>query len=275
VELTDEQVYRYSRNILLPEVGGVGQERLLRSKVFCVGAGGLGSPVALYLAAAGIGTIGIADSDQVDISNLQRQVLHFTDDIGRSKAISAREKLERLNPDVNVIVYEEMITKNNIRNIIKNYDIVLDGSDNFPTRYLVNDACYFEKKTLVSGAILRFEGQVSVFKPHAGGPCYRCLYSEIPPAGMIPSCEEAGILGAVAGIIGTTQAVETLKEILQIGQTLIGRLLIFNALTMSVMEVKVKRDPKCPLCGESPRIKDLIDYEQPECEVDLSSILGT
>jgi len=275
VELTDEQIYRYSRNILLPEVGGVGQERLLRSKVFCVGAGGLGSPVALYLAAAGIGTIGIADSDQVDISNLQRQVLHFTDDIGRSKAISAREKLERLNPDVNVIVYEEMITKNNIRNIIKNYDIVLDGSDNFPTRYLVNDACYFEKKTLVSGAILRFEGQVSVFKPHAGGPCYRCLYSEIPPAGMIPSCEEAGILGAVAGIIGTTQAVETLKEILQIGQTLIGRLLIFNALTMSVMEVKVKRDPKCPLCGESPRIKDLIDYEQPECEVDLSSILGT
>ena len=275
MELTDEQIYRYSRNILLPEVGGVGQERLLRSKVFCVGAGGLGSPVALYLAAAGIGTIGIADSDQVDISNLQRQVLHFTDDIGRSKAISAREKLERLNPDVNVIIYEEMITKNNIRNIIKNYDIVLDGSDNFPTRYLVNDACYFEKKTLVSGAILRFEGQVSVFKPHAGGPCYRCLYSEIPPAGMIPSCEEAGILGAVAGIIGTTQAVETLKEILQIGQTLIGRLLIFNALTMSVMEVKVKRDPKCPLCGESPRIKDLIDYEQPECEVDLSSILGT
>lgn len=275
MELTDEQIYRYSRNILLPEVGGVGQERLLRSKVFCVGAGGLGSPVALYLAAAGIGTIGIADSDQVDISNLQRQVLHFTDDIGRSKAISAREKLERLNPDVNVIVYEEMITKNNIRNIIKNYDIVLDGSDNFPTRYLVNDACYFEKKTLVSGAILRFEGQVSVFKPHAGGPCYRCLYSEIPPAGMIPSCEEAGILGAVAGIIGTTQAVETLKEILQIGQTLVGRLLIINALTMSVMEVKVKRDPKCPLCGESPRIKDLIDYEQPECEVDLSSILGT
>jgi adenylyltransferase/sulfurtransferase len=275
VELTEKQIYRYSRNILLPEVGGIGQERLLRSKVFCVGAGGLGSPVALYLAAAGIGTIGIADSDQVDISNLQRQVIHFTDDIGRSKALSAREKLERLNPDVNVIVYEEMITKNNIRDIIKNYDIVLDGSDNFPTRYLVNDACYFEKKTLVSGAILRFEGQVSVFKPHAGGPCYRCLYSEIPPAGMIPSCQEAGILGAVAGIIGTTQAVETLKELLQIGQTLVGRLLVFNALTMSVMEVNVKRDPRCPLCGENLRIKDLIDYEQPECDVDLSSILGT
>jgi len=274
VELTEEQIYRYSRNILLPEVGGVGQERLLRSKVFCVGAGGLGSPVALYLAAAGIGTLGIADSDQVDISNLQRQVLHFTDDIGRPKALSAREKLERLNPDVNVIVYEEMITKKNIRDIIRNYDIILDGSDNFPTRYLVNDACYFEKKTLVSGAILRFEGQVSVFKPHAGGPCYRCLYSEIPPAGMIPSCQEAGILGAVAGIIGTMQAVETLKEILQIGQTLMGRLLVFNALTMSVMDVKVKRDPKCPLCGENSRIKDLTDYEQIDCEVDLSSIIS-
>lgn len=273
MELTEEQIYRYSRNILLPEVGGVGQERLLRSKVFCVGAGGLGSPVALYLAAAGVGTIGIADSDQVDISNLQRQVLHFTDDVGRPKALSAREKLGRLNPDVNVVVYEEMITKRNIRDIIKNYDIILDGSDNFPTRYLVNDACYFEKKTLVSGAILRFEGQISVFKPHAGGPCYRCLYSEIPPAGMIPSCQEAGILGAVAGIIGTMQAVETLKEILQIGRTLVGRLLVFNALTMSVMDVKVKRDPKCPLCGENPRIKDLVDYEQIECEVDLSSII--
>lgn len=274
MELTEEQMYRYSRNILLPEVGGEGQERLLRSKVFCVGAGGLGSPVALYLAAAGIGTLGIADSDQVDISNLQRQVLHFTDDIGRPKALSAREKLEKLNPDVNVIVYEEMITKKNIRDIIRNYDIILDGSDNFPTRYLVNDACYFEKKTLVSGAILRFEGQVSVFKPHAGGPCYRCLYSEIPPAGMIPSCQEAGILGAVAGIIGTMQAVETLKEILQIGQTLMGRLLVFNALTMSIMDVKVKRDPKCPLCGGNPRIKDLADYEQIECEVDLSSIIN-
>lgn len=274
MELTEEQMYRYSRNILLPEVGGEGQERLLRSKVFCVGAGGLGSPVALYLAAAGIGTLGIADSDQVDISNLQRQVLHFTDDIGRPKALSAREKLEKLNPDVNVIVYEEMITKKNIRDIVRNYDIILDGSDNFPTRYLVNDACYFEKKTLVSGAILRFEGQVSVFKPHAGGPCYRCLYSEIPPAGMIPSCQEAGILGAVAGIIGTMQAVETLKEILQIGQTLMGRLLVFNALTMSIMDVKVKRDPKCPLCGENPRIKDLADYEQIECEVDLSSIIN-
>jgi adenylyltransferase/sulfurtransferase len=274
VELTEEQIYRYSRNILLPEVGGVGQERLLRSRVFCVGVGGLGSPVALYLAAAGVGTIGIADSDQVDISNLQRQVLHFTDDIGKPKTASAEEKLKRLNPDVNVVVHEEMITKKNIRRIIKDYDIVLDGSDNFPTRYLVNDACYFEKKTLVSGAILQFEGQVSVFKPHAGGPCYRCLYPEIPPAGMIPSCQEAGILGAVAGIIGTIQAVETLKEILQIGESLVGRLLVFNALKMSIMDIRVKRDPNCPLCGKNPSIKDIGDYEQPDCQVDLSSILS-
>ena len=273
MDLTEEQIYRYSRNILLPEVGGVGQERLLRSKAFCVGVGGLGSPIALYLAAAGVGTIGIADSDQVDITNLQRQVLHFTDDIGRPKILSAKEKLEKLNPDVNVIVYEEMITKRNIREIIKDYDIVLDGSDNFPTRYLVNDACYFEKKTLVSGAILRFEGQVSVFKPHAGGPCYRCLYPEIPPAGMIPSCQEAGILGAVAGIIGNIQAVETLKELLQIGQSLVGRLLVFNTLNMSIAELKVKKDPRCPLCGENPSIKDIMDYEQPDCHVDLSSIL--
>jgi adenylyltransferase/sulfurtransferase len=174
---------------------------------------------------------------------------------------------------VNVIVYEDMITKKNIRDIIKHYDIVLDGSDNFPTRYLVNDACYFENKTLVSGAILQFEGQVSVFKPHTGGPCYRCLYPDIPPAGMIPSCQEAGILGAVAGIIGNIQAVETLKELLQIGQTLVGRLLVFNALNMSITDLKVKRDPQCPLCSETPSITEIVDYEQPECQVDPSSIL--
>ncbi len=271
-ELTEDQIYRYSRNILLPEIGGVGQERLLRSKVFCIGAGGLGSPIALYLAAAGVGTIGIADSDQVDITNLQRQVLHYTDDIGRPKTVSAREKLQKLNPDVNVIVYEESIKKNNIREIIKGYDIVLDGSDNFPTRYLVNDACYFEKKTLVSGAILRFEGQVSVFKPQSGGPCYRCLYPEIPPAGMIPTCQEEGILGAVAGMIGTIQALETLKEILQIGRTLSGRLLIFNTLNMNILELNVKRDPKCPLCSDNSTIKDMVDYEQSECDLTTSPI---
>lgn len=271
-ELTEDQIYRYSRNILLPEIGGVGQERLLRSKVFCIGAGGLGSPIALYLAAAGVGTIGIADSDQVDITNLQRQVLHYTDDIGRPKTVSAREKLQKLNPDVNVILFEESVKKNNIREIIKGYDIILDGSDNFPTRYLVNDACYFEKKTLVSGAILRFEGQVSVFKPQSGGPCYRCLYPEIPPAGMIPTCQEEGILGAVAGMIGTIQALETLKEILQIGRTLSGRLLIFNTLSMNILELKVKKDPNCPLCGNNSTIKEMIDYEQSECDLASSPV---
>ncbi|MGQ0792632.1 MAG: HesA/MoeB/ThiF family protein [Deltaproteobacteria bacterium] len=274
MELTEEQIYRYSRNILLPEVGGRGQERLLGAKVFCVGAGGLGSPIALYLAASGVGTLGIADCDQVDLSNLQRQVIHFTEDIGRPKALSAKEKIAKLNPDVRVVTYEEMITTGNIRQIIRDYDLVLDGTDNFPTRYLLNDACYFEKKTLISGAIFQFEGQVSVFKTHEGSPCYRCLYPEIPPAGMIPSCQEAGILGAVAGVIGTMQAVEALKEILGIGQSLAGRLFMFNSLTMSGMNVKINRDPQCPLCGENPTIKEVVAYAQPDCEVDLSALIS-
>ena len=265
MQLTEEQIYRYSRHILLPEVGGVGQERLLRAKVFCVGVGGLGSPVALYLTAAGLGTIGIADSDQVDISNLQRQVLHYTDDIGKPKTHSAREKLEKLNPDVNVVVYKDLITKDNIREIVREYDITIDGSDNFPTRYLVNDACYFEKKTLVSGAIFQFEGQLTVFKTHSGGACYRCLYPEIPPEGMIPNCEEAGILGAVAGTVGTMQAVETLKEVLQIGDPLVDRLLIMNALNMSFNTVKITKDPNCQLCGEKPTIKDVAANTEPVC----------
>ncbi len=218
MQLTEDQIYRYSRHILLPEVGGAGQKRLLDSKVFCVGVGGLGSPIALYLAAAGVGTIGIADSDQVDISNLQRQVLHYTEDIGKPKAYSAQEKLEKLNPDVEVIAYDSLITKDNIRDIIRSYDIVVDGSDNFPTRYLVNDACYFEKKTLISGAILQFEGQISVFKPHNGGACYRCLYPEIPPEGMIPSCQEVGILVAVSCTVVTMHSIESLKEFLVIGE---------------------------------------------------------
>jgi len=271
LKLTEDQIYRYSRHILLPEVGGNGQKKLLDSKVFCVGVGGLGSPIALYLAAAGVGTIGIADSDQVDISNLQRQVLHYTEDIGKPKAHSAQEKLEKLNPDVEVIAYHNLITKDNIRDIIRNYDIIVDGSDNFPTRYLVNDACYFEKKTLISGAIFQFEGQISVFKPHKGGACYRCLYPEIPPEGMMPSCQEAGILGAVAGIIGTIQAVETLKEILEIGDSLEDRLLIFSALKMTFDSVKVNKHPDCNLCGENPSIEEIADYEQPECDFENSS----
>lgn len=266
MQLTEDQIFRYSRHILLPEVGGVGQKRLLDARVFCVGVGGLGSPIALYLAAAGVGTIGIADSDQVDISNLQRQVLHYTEDIGKPKTHSAQEKLEKLNPDIKIAAYDSLITKDNIRDIVRGYDIVVDGSDNFPTRYLVNDACYFEKKTLVSGAIFQFEGQLSVFKPHSGGACYRCLYPELPPEGMMPSCQEAGILGAVAGTVGTLQAIETLKEILEIGDSLNDRLLIFNALKMSFDSVKVNKHPECRLCGDSPTIKEVTEYEQPQCD---------
>ncbi len=265
MDLTEEQIYRYSRHIILPEVGGIGQQQLLKSKVFCVGVGGLGSPIALYLAGAGVGTIGIADSDQVDISNLHRQVIHSTDDIGKSKTHSAREKLEKLNPDVNIIEHKERITKHNIRSIISDFDIVVDGTDNFQTRYLINDACYFEKKTLVSGAIFQFEGQVAVFKPHAGSACYRCLYPEIPPVGTMPNCQEAGILGAVAGIIGTMQAVETIKELLQIGESLSGKLLMFNALKMSFNVVNVKKDPSCQLCNGTGEINDVDEYDQAEC----------
>lgn len=270
MHLTEEQIYRYSRHILLPEVGGVGQEKLLKSKVFCVGVGGLGSPIALYLVAAGVGTLGIADCDTVDISNLQRQVLHYTEDIGKPKTESARDKLEKLNPDVNIVLHNGLITKDNIREIIRDFDIVVDGSDNFPTRYLVNDACYFEKKTLVSGAIFQFEGQVAVFKPHTGGPCYRCLYPELPPQGLVPSCQEVGILGAAAGAIGTMQALETLKQILSIGEPLTDRLLVFNALQMSFNTVNTKKDPGCQLCGENPSIHGVEEISQPDCDIATS-----
>ena len=234
MELTEDQIYRYSRNILIPEIGGAGQKKLLNASVFCIGAGGLGSPVMLYLAAAGVGTIGIADSDNVDVSNLQRQVIHSTQDIGKTKTSSARQKLNKLNPEVKVIEYSQLISEQNIRDIIRGYDIVIDGSDNFATRYLVNDACFFEKKTLVSGAILQFEGQVSLFKSHLGGPCYRCLFPDMPPDGMIPTCQEAGIIGAVAGIIGSIQSLEAIKEILEIGSSLDGRLLVINTLSMEI-----------------------------------------
>ena len=272
MRLTEEQIYRYSRHILLPEVGGVGQEKLLKSKVFCLGVGGLGSPIALYLVAAGVGTIGIADSDRVDISNLHRQVLHYTEDIGKPKTESAGEKLEKLNPDVSIVIHEGQVTKDNVREMIRDYDIVVDGSDNFPTRYLINDACFFEKKTLVSGAIFQFEGQVSVFKPHTGGACYRCLYPEVPPKGLLPSCQEAGILGAAAGAIGTMQALETLKQILEIGEPLTDRLLVFNALNMSFNSVSIKRDPHCRLCGDSPSIHGVEDVHEPDCDMEGSPI---
>lgn len=267
---TEEQIHRYSRQMILPGVGGKGQRKLSAAKVFIMGAGGLGSPAALYLAAAGIGTIGLADSDRVEVHNLQRQILHRTSDIGLPKVESGKRTLESLNPDVKVQIYAERVTSANIREIIRSYDLVLDGSDNFPTRFLVNDACYFEKKTLISGAILRFEGQLSAFKPHSNGACYRCLISEPPPPGHIPSCQEAGVLGAVAGIIGLFQANEALKEILGIGQSMAGRFLLFDALDLCFHEMKIQKNPQCPLCGKNPTIKELIDYTL-SCPANTSS----
>ncbi len=262
MKFSEEQIHRYSRQIILPGIGGKGQRKLAAARVFIMGAGGLGSPAALYLAAAGVGTIGLADFDRVELHNLQRQILHRTSDVGLLKVESGKKTLEALNPEVRVEVYSERVTSVNIREIIKGYDLVLDGSDNFPTRFLVNDACFLEKKTLISGAILRFDGQLSTFKPHAGGPCYRCLFPEPPPAGSVPSCQEAGVLGAVAGIIGILQANEALKEIMGLGESMAGRFLMFNALNLSFHEVKIQRNPNCLLCGENPRIKELVQYSQ-------------
>ncbi len=258
---TEEQIERYSRHIILPEVGGKGQQRLLGAKVVVIGAGGLGSPVGLYLAAAGVGTIGMVDSDAVELSNLQRQVLHATDDLGRRKCLSAKAAMESINPDIRVVPHDLRLTSENMLDIIADYDVVVDGSDNFPTRYLVNDACVIAGKPMSHAGILRFEGQVTTIVPGVG-PCYRCLYPEPPPPGMVPSCQEAGILGATAGVVGTLQAVEVLKLILGIGDTLAGRLLLFNALEMTFREVRVERQGDCPVCGDSPTVTELIDYEE-------------
>ncbi len=273
IDFSEEQIERYSRHIILPEVGAEGQSRLLQSKVFMIGAGGLGSPVAYYLAAAGVGTIGIADADVVDMSNLQRQIIHNQDRVGMPKVESARESIQALNPDVRVVTYPYFVTEENIREIIREYDLIIDGCDNFPTRFLVNDACFFERKPLVSGAMFRFDGQVTTFKPHrdAEGPCYRCLYPEPPPAGMVPSCSEAGILGALAGAVGTMQAVEALKELLGIGDSLSGYLMTFDALRMEWKKLRLRKDPACALCGENPTITELRSYEQ-SCEIQAARL---
>ncbi len=260
-QFTQEQLTRYSRHFLLPEVGEEGQAKLLDARVLMVGAGGLGSPSAYYLAAAGVGTIGIIDHDVVDLSNLQRQILHTNDRIGEPKTESARKTLQGLNPDVNVIPIPERLTSENIMGIIEDYDIVVDGCDNFATRYLVNDACVMTGKPNVHGSIFQFEGQVTVFYP-GNGPCYRCLYPEPPPPGMAPSCAEAGVLGVLPGLIGTIQAVETIKLILGKGDSLAGRLLHFNTLTMEINTLRLREDPDCPMCGEKPTIHELIDYEE-------------
>jgi len=261
IDLSEDQIERYSRHILLPEVGGEGQWKLLQSKALLIGAGGLGSPAGLYLAAAGVGTIGVVDSDTVDLSNLQRQVLHCTPRLGQPKCLSAKQTMEELNPDVHVIPYHERLTSENILGIIADYDVVLDGSDNFPTRYLVNDACVMSHKPLCHAGILRFEGQVTTIVP-GEGPCYRCLYPEPPPPGLVPSCQEAGILGVTAGVVGLIQATEALKLILGIGQPLIGRLLLYGALDASFREVRVPRHADCAVCGDSPTITELIDYQE-------------
>ena len=257
--LTPDQVKRYSRHIIMGDVGSRGQRNLLQSKALIVGAGGLGSPSAIYLALAGVGTIGIVDFDVVEISNLQRQILHHTADVGRPKLQSALDSLKAYNPDVNVVLHETRLESDNAREIIGQYDLVVNGADNFATRYLVNDACYLEGKPLVDGSILIFDGQATVFVPGEG--CYRCLFPSPPPPGMVPNCAEAGVLGALTGLVGSIQATEALKLILGIGESLSSRLLLIDALSMSFREVKLKRNPSCPLCGDNPSITELIDYE--------------
>ena len=260
-ELSHDEIKRYSRHLIMPEVGMTGQKKLKKASVLCVGAGGLGSPLAFYLTAAGVGRIGIVDFDVVEFSNLQRQILHTTDDVGRSKLDSAADKLKALNPNVNVELHETRLTSENALQLFEKYDIIVDGTDNFPTRYLVNDACVLTGKPNVYGSIFRFEGQASIFAT-SDGPCYRCLYPEPPPPGLVPSCAEGGVLGILPGLVGLVQATETIKLILEKGNSLVGRLLLFDALGMKFRELKLKKDPQCPVCGENATIKALIDYEE-------------
>jgi adenylyltransferase/sulfurtransferase len=261
VVLTQQEVARYSRHLIMPEVALDGQKRLKAARVLLIGAGGLGSPLGLYLAAAGIGRLGLVDFDVVDFSNLQRQVLHGTPDVGRLKLQSAKDRLQAINPEVQIDLYETRITSANALSILDPYDIVIDGTDNFPTRYLVNDACVLLKKPNIYGSIFRFDGQASVFHP-PHGPCYRCLYPEPPPPGEVPSCAEGGVLGILPGLIGCIQATEAVKLVLGKGSALIGRLLLYDALQMTFQEFKVRRNPKCPVCGDKPTVTKLIDYEQ-------------
>jgi molybdopterin/thiamine biosynthesis adenylyltransferase/rhodanese-related sulfurtransferase len=260
--MTDEQRRRYSRHTMIPEMGERGQLQLLDAKVLLIGAGGLGSPAAMYLAAAGVGTLGIVDFDVVDVSNLQRQILHHTDDVGRPKVETAAEAIAALNPDVTVVPHRLVLRSDNAMDVMRGYDVVVNGSDNFPTRYLVNDACAMLGIPLVDGSIYRFEGQVAVFDPARGGPCYRCVYPDPPPPGEVPSCAEGGVLGVLPGIVGSLQASEAIKLILGIGEPLTGRLLLFDALEGRFRQVKVRKNLACPVCGENPTITQLIDYEE-------------
>ena len=262
IQLSNDEIARYSRHLIMPEVTLEGQRKLKAARVLCIGTGGLGSPIALYLAAAGVGTLGLVDFDVVDFSNLQRQILHGTKDVGRPKLHSARDRIREVNPNVQVELHEALFKAGNAREIVAKYDIVIDGTDNFPTRYLSNDICVFLKKPNIYGSIFRFDGQCTVFAPHLGGPCYRCMFPEPPPPGMVPSCAEGGVLGVLPGIIGVMQSIEAVKLIMGIGELLVGRLVHFDALKMRFREFKLRRDPNCPVCSDHPTVTDLIDYDE-------------
>jgi len=264
--LTEQQIERYSRQIILQQVGGAGQERLLSSRVLIIGAGGLGAPAALYLAAAGVGIIGIMDADKVDLTNLQRQIIHYSADIGIEKVKSAESKMHAINPDIIVKVYPESARADNIRRIIREYDFVIDGTDNFAAKFLINDACYFERIPFSHAGILRFDGQLITVLP-GRTTCYRCIFRSAPPLNAVPSCSQAGVLGSLAGVIGSLQATETLKYLLGAGELLTGTLLTYNALTMEFRKVRLNRNPNCPLCGTNPRITELMDENQPVCDL--------
>ncbi|NOY36730.1 MAG: adenylyltransferase [Chlorobi bacterium] len=265
MNLSEEQIERYSRHIILADVGPEGQEAILHGKVLIVGAGGLGSPAALYLAAAGVGTIGLIDNDEVDLTNLQRQIIHATPDLNKPKVLSAKEKIEKLNPDVETVIYRERITSENIMGIIQEYDFLIDGTDNFPTKFLINDACVFAQKSFSHGGVLRFKGQTMTYTP--GNACYRCVFRSPPPKDAVPSCSQAGILGSIAGILGTIQATEALKYLIGKGHLLTNRVLTFDAMQMEFRTVNIERDHRCPICGDNPTIKELSDEEQPVCDL--------
>jgi molybdopterin-synthase adenylyltransferase len=267
MDFTQSQAERYSRHIILTDVGVEGQEKILKGRVLIVGAGGLGSPIALYLAAAGVGIIGIIDGDVVDMTNLQRQIIHFTEDIGKAKVLSAKEKLEQLNPEVKVNVYKELLTTENILKIVNDYDFIIDGTDNFPTKFMINDACVLAGKPFSHGGILRFEGQTLTYVP--GNACYRCVFKSPPPTGLVPTCSQAGVLGSIAGILGTIQATEAIKFLIGKGELLTNRMLVFDALKMNFRTVKFSKNPDCPICGSESIIKELETYDLPVCDIKL------
>ena len=262
IDFSNDEIARYSRHLIMPEVTLDGQKRIKAASVLCIGTGGLGSPIALYLAAAGLGRLGLVDYDIVDFSNLQRQILHGTEDVGRKKLNSAKDRIKAINPNVQVDLHDMMFRSENAMQVVQDYDIVIDGTDNFPTRYLSNDVCVLTKKPNIYGSIFRFDGQCTVFAPHLGGPCYRCMFPEPPPPGMVPSCAEGGVLGVLPGMIGVMQAIEAIKLIIGIGDSLIGRLVSFDALKLRFKEFKIRKDPNCPICGDHPTIHELIDYDQ-------------